>query len=52
MKRDRAFLAERAALVVGFVAVVAAVAAVDWRAGLGLGGVLLMASGLDLRRRP
>lgn len=52
MKRDRAFLAERLALIVGFVALVAAVVAVDWRAGLGLAGVLLMASGLDLRRQP
>lgn len=53
MTPARALIAERLALVVGFVAMVLAVGAFDWRAGLLLGGLLLVLSALDLPwRRP
>ena len=50
MKIERAIVAERIALVLGFVAMVVAVSAFDWRAGLLVAGVLLSGSALDWRR--
>jgi hypothetical protein len=44
-------MAERLLWLAGFVAMVVAVAAFDWRVGLFFGGVVLFASSLDLPRR-
>lgn len=52
MKPERAVIVERLVLLGGFLAMVAAVAAFDWRIGLGLAGILASASALDFRRRP
>jgi uncharacterized membrane protein len=51
MTPARAVLVERAVLLMGFLALVVAVAALDWRAGLALAGTLLILSSLDLRWR-
>ena len=50
MTPTRAVLAERAVLVVGFLFMVAAISAVDWRLGLFLAGLALCGSALDWRR--
>ena len=54
MSPTRIVLIERIGLVVGLVAMVAAVASVEWRAGLFLAGLLLAVLSSDIRigRRP
>lgn len=54
MSPARIVLIERIGLVAGLVAMVAAVASVEWRAGLFLAGLLLTAITSDIRigRRP
>ena len=53
MMPARAVVVERLVLVTGFVAMVIAIGAFDWRAGLLFGGFLLTLSALDLPgRRP
>jgi hypothetical protein len=53
MTPARDLLAERIVIAAGFVAMVVAVGAFDWRAGLLLAGLLLVLSALDMpRRRP
>lgn len=47
----RAVLVERVILLASFVAMVVAVAAFDWRLGLGLAGILGAGASLDLRWR-
>ena len=42
-------LAERALLVVGFLAIVVALTAIDWRLGLFVAGAILLASTVDWR---
>jgi hypothetical protein len=48
MKPEQIALAERVVWVAGFVAVVVALVAVDWRLGALTGGVILMGSTLDI----
>jgi hypothetical protein len=50
MKPTRIVLVERLALVAGLVAIVAAAAAVEWRLGLFLAGLVLVVAALDVRR--
>jgi hypothetical protein len=50
MKPTRIVLVERLALVGGLVAIVVAAASVEWRVGLFLAGLVLVASALDVRR--
>jgi len=45
-------LAERAAVILGALFIAIAIAAFDWRLGLGVAGFLLLAGGLDTSRRP
>lgn len=53
MTPQRAILIERLTLVVGFLVMVAAIAAFDWRIGLFFAGLGLSGSALDIRwRRP
>jgi len=50
MKPERAVMVERLLFVLGFLAIVVAIGAVDWRAGLLVAGLGAIGSTIDLRR--
>jgi hypothetical protein len=53
MKPEQIALAEHAVWLVGFLSIVVAVAAFDWRLGLLVAGLILLASTLEISwRRP
>jgi hypothetical protein len=51
VKTEQIILAERIVWLAGFVAIVVAVAAFDWRVGLLVAGLVLIGSTLDISRR-